>query len=402
MITLKAKEDCCGCSACANACPINCIEMKRDNEGFLYPFIFQKLCANCGLCEKVCPEINAKDDIPCKQIAYVVQHKDDTVRKESTSGGAFTSIAENIISKGGVVFGVAFEDKVKYLVSHQYVETKEELWKFRGSKYIQSNIGNSYSQAKIFLDSGRSVCFSGTPCQIEGLKCFLRKEYDNLTTVDVMCRAVPSPLVFEKYLEVQKLKFGNDIENIRFRDKHYGYSYSTVSIYAKKGSGKKDYHRGIESDLWLRAFFSGICIRPSCINCSFRKSFHNSDFTIWDCFNIGKFAWSLDDNKGASRMLIQTKNGMNIFKEIRETFFYKEMTVESIFGIGKEKAYSETVKGNREEFFRDLNSLDAEELFHKYFPYTLKVRFLQYARYMSLKLGIYKTLKKVWDLIKNR
>ena len=297
---------------------------------------------------------------------------------------------------------MAFEDKLNYRVSHQYVEAKEDLWKFQGSKYVQSNIGNKYSQAKRFLDSGRLVCFSGTPCQIEGLKSFLRRDYDNLITVDVMCRAVPSPLLFEKYIEVQKKKFGDDIENIRFRDKYYGYSYSTMSIYAKPGSGKKDYHRGIESDLWLRAFFSGICIRLSCINCRFRKSFHNSDFTIWDCFNIGEFASHLDDNKGTSRMLIQTENGMHIFEKIKTTFRYKEITVESALGTKKERAYSETAKGNREEFFKDLNSLDPEEAFHKYFPYTLKVRFLQYARYMSLKLGIYEVLKKVWNFIKNR
>lgn len=402
MIELKTKEDCCGCSACANICPKSCIMMKSDEEGFLYPTVNQILCVNCGMCEKVCPEINTKKDIQFKQKAYVVQCKDECIRRESTSGGAFTPIAEYVIAKGGVVFGAAFKDKVNYHVSHQYVETKEELCKFRGSKYVQSSISNTYSQAKKFLDSGRLVCFSGTPCQIEGLKFFLRREYENLITIDFMCRAVPSPLVFQKYLQVQKKKFGNDIENIRFRDKYYGYSYSTMSIYAKRGSGKKDYHRGIESDLWLRAFFSGISIRPSCINCSFRKSFHNSDFTIWDCFNVRKFSTDLDDNKGTSRMLIQTEKGINIFEEIKRAFSYKEIAVELVYGIEKERAYSETAKGNREDFYRNLNSTDAEEVFNKYFPYTLKVRFLQYARYISFKMGVYKVLKKVWDFIKNR
>ncbi|RNC29192.1 MAG: NAD(P)H-quinone oxidoreductase subunit I, chloroplastic [Candidatus Dichloromethanomonas elyunquensis] len=400
MIKIKNKEDCCGCSACANACPAKSIVMKRDDEGFLYPSIDLSLCKRCGLCEKVCPVLNQADEKAVMQKLYIVQNKDDIIRKESTSGGAFTPIAEYVIAAGGAVFGAAFEDDDHFRVIHQYVETSRELWKFRGSKYLQSEIGNTYSQTKNFLDSGRLVCYSGTPCQIAGLKAFLRKDYENLMTVDVVCRAVPSPLVFEKYLEVQKRTLGDNIKKIRFRDKYYGYSYSTMSIYAKPESKQKDYHRGIESDLWLRAFFSGIIIRPSCVSCIFRKSFQSSDFTIWDCFNVRKYAPEFDDNQGTTRLLIKTSKGIAVFEEIKKSFRWKEIGIESVSDTGKERAYSEATTFHRDEFFLDLNSQDPEKVFHKYFPYTWKVRFLHNTRYWSYRLGIYPVLKKMWNVMK--
>ena len=164
MINIVNKEDCCGCSACSNICPKSCISMKRDNEGFLYPSIDEDICVNCNLCEKVCPVINVAEDKPKKQYAYLVQNKNEKIRKESTSGGAFTAIAEAVIEKGGVVFGVTYDDEL--MAVHKYVENKEDLRLFRNSKYLQSSVGNSYKKAKEFLDKGRWVCFSGTPCQI--------------------------------------------------------------------------------------------------------------------------------------------------------------------------------------------------------------------------------------------
>ena len=164
MIQISSKADCCGCSACSNICGHQAITMKSDSEGFLYPSVNMKLCTNCGLCEKVCPIINKKEEQQFHQKAYLVQHKDPKILRESTSGGAFTAIAAYILKKGGVVFGAAFDEQFR--VVHTSVEDEKELYKFRNSKYVQSDLGDTFRQVRSILKTGRLVCYSGTPCQI--------------------------------------------------------------------------------------------------------------------------------------------------------------------------------------------------------------------------------------------
>lgn len=197
MITITKKQDCCGCTACSNVCSKNAIKMVADAEGFLYPKINADLCNNCGLCEKVCPIINKVNETVTKQHGYVVQNKDSKVLKESTSGGAFTAIAEYVIKKGGIVFGAAFDNDFR--VIHTSAESVSDLRKFRNSKYVQSDPNDTFRQVRSILKTGRLVCYSGTPCQIEGLKSFLINDYENLITIDVVCHAAPSPLIWEKY-----------------------------------------------------------------------------------------------------------------------------------------------------------------------------------------------------------
>ena len=177
MIEIKEKSQCCGCTACSSICPKKAIVMKQDEEGFMYPIIDKSKCVNCGLCDKVCPVKNVKEE-EFEQKAYIVNNKDDEIRKDSTSGGAFTPIAEYVLNRGGVVFGAAFDKN--YNVAHTYVDNKENLTILRGSKYVQSFLGDTFKQVKDFLNDNRMVCFSGTPCQIEGLKKFLQKDYKNL------------------------------------------------------------------------------------------------------------------------------------------------------------------------------------------------------------------------------
>lgn len=192
-------------------------------------------------------------------VVYLLQYKDDEVCQESTSGGAFTGIASYVIERGGIVFGVEMTEE--YKVRHTSVETIEELKRFRNSKYVQSRVGYAFRQVKNELKKGRMVCFSGTPCQIEGLRHFLGKDYQNLILVDVVCRAVPSPGVWEKYIQYEVEQKGK-LSSIRFRDKSLGYQYSTMELRAENG---KKYRGGIESQPWLRMFFSGMIIRPSCL-----------------------------------------------------------------------------------------------------------------------------------------
>ena len=197
MIIIEKNQQCCGCSSCEQKCPQKCIRMIEDEQGFLYPYVNEKECIKCGLCKKVCPMIN-----PCKLhdpiASYAAWHDDEQIRNTSSSGGVFTALAERIIDVGGVVFGARFNDD--WEVIHDYTETIYGLKAFRGSKYVQSKIGDSYIKAESFLKQNRKVLFTGTPCQIAGLKSYLHKDYNNLLSVEVICHGAPSPLVWRDYI----------------------------------------------------------------------------------------------------------------------------------------------------------------------------------------------------------
>lgn len=188
--------------------------MQPNEEGFLHPIIDYELCVECRVCEKVCPGLIVRDnknphnDVVSQPRTFIIQHKDDAIRYQSTSGGAFTAIAEEVIRTGGVVFGAVMTEGMK--VRHIFVDTLDGLALFRNSKYVQSEIGENYKLARSILNTDRRVCFSGTPCQIKGLKSYLGKEYDNLITVDVVCKSVPSPLIFSKYVEFKQQHEGGE------------------------------------------------------------------------------------------------------------------------------------------------------------------------------------------------
>lgn len=393
-IQIDDKTNCCGCTACKNVCPTNAIEMKEDSEGFLYPNIDKEKCINCGMCKKVCPILNVKKEEK-KQKAYIFQYNNDTVRRESTSGGAFTAIAEYVLNKNGIVFGAMFDESFK--VIHQSITNIKDLYKFRNSKYVQSDLRSCFIEAKNNLEEGRWVCFSGTTCQIEGLKKFLSKDYDKLLTVDVVCRAVPSPLVWKKYLEVQTRKYKN-INKILFRDKIYGYKYSNLSIYSKKSN----YHKGIETDPYLRAFFSNICDRPSCYNCKFKKIDRLSDITIWDCFEVEKYNKEFDDDKGTTRILVNSEKGEHIIEIISKKHKAQEISVEE--ATKGFLAMFQSVKENRKrkQFFDDMNSMEPDKVFNKYFSNNFKAKIERFSRITLIKLGIYKTIIRLGKRVRKR
>lgn len=372
--------------------------MQEDTEGFLYPTVDKEVCIDCKACEWVCPILNPKKEVPFQQYGYIVQNKDAKVLHESTAGGAFTAIAKYVLNKGGVVFGVELSEDL--VAHHVCVEKEAELSRFRNSKYIQSCVGDTYQQVKYFLNQGRCVCFSGTPCQIEGLKNFLGMESENLITVDIVCRAVPSPLIFRKYVEYQESVLSDEIRTVRFRDKHYGYKYSTMNVTTDRNHG--NYHKGIDSDPWLRAFFSSICNRPSCHNCHFRKQYRVSDFTIWDCFHVGRFSKTLDNDKGATRVLVHTEKARRYFDEIKLEVDFVQAAPELLVIGTKEMQESVMPHDKRPLFFQDALKMDGVKLFEKYFPETFRVKVEHFVRIMCYRLGIYDTAKKFYVRITHK
>ncbi len=394
MIDIVDKKNCCGCWACKNACPKQCIRMEEDEEGFRYPKIDKSVCIECGICEKVCPVIHAEStEIPHEQWGWLAQHKDEIIRKESTSGGVFTAIASWVIRQGGVVFGAGYR-KGTFVVEHQAVEHIEDLAVFRNSKYVQSTIGNCYRHAKVFLDAGRLVLFSGTPCQIEGFLGFLHgKTYKNLVLLDFVCRGIPSPAVLNSYISAQRQLIGGEFTNVLFRDKYYGYHYSSFSIYNRDSS--KDYHKGVDSDAYLRAFFNNLSDRPSCYECKFKKRYRRSDMTLWDCFPIEKFTKNMD-GKGTTRILVQSEKGVEILKSVTDELKLLPVDVEKLIDGVREMFHSVPMNSQRPQFFADLKTMDSVAFFQKWFPITWKVRLNSFIRFTCHHLGIYTIAKRVF------
>ena len=394
-INITSKEDCCGCTACASICPKGAITMKEDEEGFLYPSIDKSKCVDCGICKKVCPISNKQKNKEIKQKGYIFQYKDKDIRKESTSGGFFTAIAEYVINNNGIVYGVSLDKD--FIAKHERVSKIKDLWKFRNSKYVQSNPNSTFKQVKEDLNNKLLVLYSGTACEIEGLKRYLQKDYDNLITVDVICRSVPSPLLWKKYIE-EKNKNKN-IDKVYFREKIYGYKYSNLVMH---GKNKIIYNNGIDTDPYLRAFFSNICSRPSCYNCKFKEQFHESDFTIWDCFDVDNYDESFNDDLGTTRVLINTTNGISIFDKLSKLHNVKEINVDKLVNNFHQMFNPIKFNSKRNDFFHDLNSNDVHEVLKKYFPNKIKNKLEKNGRLILIKTGCYSKIIKIGKKIRKR
>lgn len=400
MIEIKDKRDCCGCWACENVCPKQCIRMEEDEEGFRYPHIEKDTCIDCGLCEKSCPVLNAKpEDTPHQQHGWLVQHKNEEIRHESTSGGAFTAIASWVIQQGGVVFGAGYRPGT-FTVVHQAVEREEDLEIFRNSKYVQSEMGDCFQKALSYLKDGRLVLFSGTPCQIEGLLGFLKgKMYDNMLLLDVVCRGVPSPLLLQSYITAKRRLIGGEFKKLLFRDKYYGYHYSSFSIYNEDET--RDYHKGVETNAYLRAFFSNLSDRPSCYDCRFKKRYRRSDLTLWDCFPIEKFTKKLD-GKGTTRVLVQSEKGRWVMEAVMNDIYAVAVDPDKLTSGVREMFHSVPLNPKRSQFFDDYNRMESEAFFQKWFPVTWKVRLNAFVRLTCHRLGIYTFSKRLFMMFYTR
>lgn len=338
MIKISKKSDCCGCGACMQKCPKKCISLTEDEQGFLYPSVNEDICVNCGLCEKVCPVLNKWNTKTPTKI-FACKNTNEEQRLISSSGGVFIIIAENVINRGGVVFGARFDSN--WNVIHSYTERKEELSDFQGSKYVQSRIGDSYQKCKKYLDEKREVLFTGTPCQIAGLKHYLGRGYDNLLTVEVMCHGVPSPRVWRDYLTsiqrpkgagagkntvLSSLNETSSIEGISFRDKQTGWKkygfvvrYSAESREAEKfgmpsvNNELREYHK---NNLFMKGFLKNLYLRPSCFECPAKGGSSKADLSLGDFWSVDSYIPDYNDDKGITLVYINSVKGEKNMSEL--------------------------------------------------------------------------------------
>lgn len=357
MIEIVKKSMCCGCDACANICPLKCIEMKSDNEGFWYPEIDKGRCIGCNLCERVCPTTNKLDKNLFDKKAYACRNKNNDVRLNSSSGGIFTNLCEYVIRNNGVVFGAAFD--ANFDVYHLAADTINECIKFRGSKYVQSRIGNTYLEAKQYLESGKMVLFSGTQCQIKGLNLFLNKKYDNLITIDIVCHGVPSPLIFNMYKENLKNKYNSEIEYINFRGKNVGWKQFS---YITKFKNKKQFCKIFSENLYMKGFLKNLYLRPSCYDCKSKNFSNNSDISLADYWGIENKHPEMDDDKGTSLIIVNTLKGKEVLLKISNEIEFLNSDLD--YGISQNPCIVKPVEYNekRKKFFEELENTNSENL----------------------------------------
>jgi coenzyme F420-reducing hydrogenase beta subunit len=312
MPKLAEFDRCTGCTACAAVCPKGCISMQPDADGFCHPVIDESSCIGCGLCKKVCPVLHPVT-LEHTPTAWAAESRDEASRLKSTSGGVFPELAKDILERGGAVFGAAYDENFR--VIHICAEGTGELDRLRGAKYAQSDMSDIFVDVKSRLDVGQQVLFSGTPCQVLGLKTYLRKDYANLLTVDLVCHSVPSPLAWEKYLEY--ISGGKTITAVNLRSKDTGWSryrYCNRFDYAD-GSNRTD---GSGQSLYMKLFVGGYITRPSCANCPAKGYARVSDLTLGDFWGIWDIRPELDDDRGVSLVMAQTEKGLTALKRLEK------------------------------------------------------------------------------------
>ena len=342
-IQLASTDQCTGCSACASICPTESISMKEDREGFLQPHIDTKTCIGCHKCEKTCPIITPiKIPTDFETQAYAAINKDEAVRMRSSSGGMFHALAKWTIEQGGVVFGARFNDQ--WEVVHDYTERIEDIEPFMRSKYVQSRIGDSFKQAKQFLDTDRQVLFVGTPCQIGGLKAYLHKDYENLLAVDLICHGVPSPKVWRAYLK-EAIK-GDTLLDFNFRDKKDGWKefqcVTTTTTTRREQQMANSFFRG---------FLKNVYLRESCYQCKYKQLHRISDITMADYWGVQDVCPQMDDNKGTSAIFIHTPRAKKVLSCLSDNLLLKNQEIDDILACNSMMTQSVAMTSKRKRFF---------------------------------------------------
>lgn len=393
MIQVQDKSKCCGCCACVDVCAHQAITLKTDIEGFWYPEIDKNKCVECGLCEKICPELHIDDlkkndfEKPAHTIAAI--NKNMSVRWDSTSGGAFSALADVMYAQGGYVSGAVYNED--FSVSNYISNNPEDLIRLRSSKYLQSKAEGLYKQIRDLLRNGEKVLACGTPCQMAALRSFLRKDYENLIIVDFICRGVNSPKVYRKYLDSLEKQYGGKVIYVKAKNKELGWRNLTRKVVFDNG---KAYYGVLMDDDFRRGYHTNVFCRPSCYHCQYKGFPRTADITIADYWGIERVDKNLDNNIGTSMILLNSKKGIEYFEMVKDKLEWEETNFDSILpgNIALRKSI-EPAKIDRKTFFEDLDKGTFDDVVKKYFP-------KKDIKSLSLKQRIKNTIKPYYFIFK--
>ena len=396
----KSKKDCCGCSACSNICGASAITMKQDKCGFYYPRIDKDKCKNCGLCEKVCPMMDNYVQQDADPEIYAVHNPDKSVLLDSSSGGVFTLLAKWTLEQHGVIYGVAYNES--FSVRHMRAETEETAWKFRTSKYVESDISEVYAHIVDDLKADRTVLLTGTPCQIAGVSKYLKLKKVNtrqLYTCDNICHGVPSRKIWEDYLRILKTKYiasDDEITHINMRSKKVSWKDKVLEVSLKKG----DISKVIEGFSFNRFFASLYGTRPSCFHCHYTSYCRPSDFTLGDFWTGETAGLSFNIEDGVSEVLINTPKAHQLFEQLKTAADVSPLTKKQ--GWQPHLEYSANAPKNQKKFWQDYlaaSDADKETILRKYMNGSLITRIIRILSPVLRKTDLYNLAGKMYKLL---
>lgn len=362
---LKQKNlKCSGCTACFAICPKDAITMQADSEGFKYPVIDKNKCIDCGLCCKVCPLENMYGNFGEDKTSFACSAKDENFTKQSSSGGVFAILANMYIKEQAVIYGAAFD--YNWNVCHIRADKKDELKRLYTSKYVQSDIGNTFRQVKNDLDNGKKVLFAGTPCQVAGLKSYLQKDYLNLLAVDFICHGVPSPLVWQRYIDKLEQDLKSKITEISFRDKKDGWKSFNFKLMTANGDVFYEKHG---DNTYMKGFLKDLYLRPSCYDCKFKTLQRASDITLADFWGIEKIISDMNIDEGVSLCWSSSEKGKQVLADVLNRTDYYEVKLREAIKHNSSAIKSVEMHKNRDKFFEEVNNSDADiiSLIEKYY-----------------------------------
>lgn len=376
-------KECSGCTACASICPKQCITMEADEEGFLYPNIQEDQCIQCGLCQKVCM-IGRETGKKGALNSYAAMNSNLDIRMASSSGGLFALLSEKVISENGVVFGAVLSDDCKS-VRHTIARDSVELRGMYGSKYAQSDLCGVYPQVKKELSEGKTVMFTGTPCQVNGLHLYLGREYENLLLVDIICHGVPSPVLWRKYIERIERKYRSKVRNVNFRSKEHG--WETFGL-KRIDENNRELFVSKDEDPYMQMFLKNYCLRPSCYQCN-SKGQRYSDITLGDFWGIENVFPEMNDGKGISAVIVRTEKGKWLLDQVKNKLHMKETEYASIVQFNAAEIQSVYRPIQRDTFFEDFSSKNFCDLQRKYLKKSAKNKI----RNILLRAGLWKYIR---------
>lgn len=347
-------EKCTGCTACVSVCPVKCLTIVKDTEGFYKVHVDYKKCIKCGKCQQVC-HVNKMNNKRVNPEAYAVKCEDE-IRSNSSSGGVFYSLAKKILEENGVVYGAGFNKKFE--LNHMKIDNIKDLYILQGSKYLESNLGTIYSDIKNELENGGKVLFSGTPCQVKGLKSFLQKEYSNLYTADVVCHGVPSSEVFKRYIEFIEKQNDSKVIKYSFRNKDNGWKKFNTKIVFENGT---EIVEPFDKNIYMLGFLRNVYLRRSCYSCTSNNFTSGSDITLADFWGINEIEPEFDDDKGVSLVILNSEKGKQIFTDISKKMSVSRVKLEEAIVFNKAIVKPAFRNNNRANFFADIDNKEIDK-----------------------------------------